>query len=120
MTFLISLLFFFFFNATATTEIYTYGPTLPLHDALPSSARATINVAMSGNRRIRPTDPSPAWLGAIANGPRVPCDDIPGSITRPWRREASLPPPQWLAGSRAACAPRTVDEKTLRRPAPVQ
>src|SRR3546814_13044735 len=80
-----------------------------------ATARATINVAMSGNRRIRPTDPSPAWLGAIANGPRVPCDDIPGSITLPWRREASLPPPPWLAGSRAACAPRTVDETTLRQ-----
>src|SRR3546814_20643060 len=25
----------FFFNATATTEIYTYCPTLSLHDALP-------------------------------------------------------------------------------------
>src|SRR3546814_15880925 len=77
-----------------------------------ATARATINVAMSGNRRIRPTDPSHAWLGAIANGPRVPCDDIPGSITLHWRREAFLPPPQWLEGSRAACAPRAVDEKT--------
>src|SRR3546814_14425155 len=28
---------FFFFNATATTEIYTYGHTLSLHDALPIS-----------------------------------------------------------------------------------
>src|SRR3546814_20250079 len=27
--------FFFFFNDTATTEIYTYGHTLSLHDALP-------------------------------------------------------------------------------------
>src|SRR3546814_15161079 len=26
---------FFFFNVTATTEIYTYGHTLSLHDALP-------------------------------------------------------------------------------------
>src|SRR3546814_16308257 len=26
---------FFFFNDTATTEIYTYGHTLSLHDALP-------------------------------------------------------------------------------------
>src|SRR3546814_14856099 len=29
------MLFFFFFNDTATTEIYTYGLTLSLHDALP-------------------------------------------------------------------------------------
>src|SRR3546814_5965632 len=28
-------MFFFFFNDTATTEIYTYGHTLSLHDALP-------------------------------------------------------------------------------------
>src|SRR3546814_17813152 len=28
----------FFFNDTATTEIYTYGHTLSLHDALPISA----------------------------------------------------------------------------------
>src|SRR3546814_8416923 len=29
------MVFFFFFNETATTEIYTYGHTLSLHDALP-------------------------------------------------------------------------------------
>src|SRR3546814_5285090 len=33
--------FFFFFNDTATTEIYTYGHTLSLHDALPISIRPT-------------------------------------------------------------------------------
>src|SRR3546814_10987635 len=32
----------FFFNDTATTEIYTYGHTLSLHDALPSSDRALL------------------------------------------------------------------------------
>src|SRR3546814_19319645 len=31
---------FFFFNDTATTEIYTDGHTLSLHDALPSSGGA--------------------------------------------------------------------------------
>src|SRR3546814_10824693 len=30
----------FFFNDTATTEIYTYGHTLSLHDALPILSRA--------------------------------------------------------------------------------
>src|SRR3546814_13342534 len=30
----------FFFNDTATTEIYTYGHTLSLHDALPISIEA--------------------------------------------------------------------------------
>src|SRR3546814_15415101 len=28
-------IFYFFLNVTATTEIYTYGHTLSLHDALP-------------------------------------------------------------------------------------
>src|SRR3546814_15243227 len=32
------LVYRFFFNDTATTEIYTYGHTLSLHDALPSSS----------------------------------------------------------------------------------
>src|SRR5213079_833498 len=32
---------FFFFNATATTEIYTTTDTLSLHDALPISRRST-------------------------------------------------------------------------------
>src|SRR3546814_1705260 len=33
--------FFFFFNDTATTEIYTYGHTRSLHDALPISEQGT-------------------------------------------------------------------------------
>src|SRR6187431_3773375 len=33
------MLFFFFFNDTATTEIYTTVHTLSLHDALPTSSR---------------------------------------------------------------------------------
>src|SRR5213082_3220969 len=33
-------MFFFFFNDTATTEIYTVSDTLSLHDALPTSRRA--------------------------------------------------------------------------------
>src|SRR6187200_3748144 len=33
--------FFFFFNDTATTEIYTVSDTLSLHDALPISCSST-------------------------------------------------------------------------------
>src|SRR3546814_20824885 len=33
---------FFFFNDTATTELYTYGHTLSLHDALPISRSAAL------------------------------------------------------------------------------
>src|SRR3546814_15049012 len=35
----------FLFNETATTEIYTYGQTLSLHDALPNSRRRQISPA---------------------------------------------------------------------------
>src|SRR5436305_13752612 len=38
---ILSFCFFFFFNATATTEIYT----LSLHDALPISAALTDNIS---------------------------------------------------------------------------
>src|SRR6058998_4360316 len=38
----ISQLFFFFFNDTATTEIYTVMNTLSLHDALPISNTSAI------------------------------------------------------------------------------
>src|SRR5210317_9646 len=37
LTMFLTLYFFFFFNDTATTEIYTLSYTLSLHDALPIS-----------------------------------------------------------------------------------
>jgi len=40
----VSVLFFFFFNDTATTEIYT----LSLHDALPIYKAAAVNKAAAG------------------------------------------------------------------------
>src|SRR3546814_11970786 len=46
----------FFFNDTATTEIYTYGHTLSLHDALPILPPCT-SVAVRATKR--PT--SPVW-----------------------------------------------------------
>src|SRR3546814_15855119 len=49
----------FFFNDTATTEIYTYGPTLARHDALPSWGRHQ-PAAARGARvdRTRPRRPA--------------------------------------------------------------
>src|SRR3546814_17464404 len=41
----VALLLIFFFNDTATTEIYTYWHTLSLHDALPISALSGYMVA---------------------------------------------------------------------------
>src|SRR4051794_41978483 len=52
-----SIVSFFFFNDTATTEIYT----LSLHDALPiSSWTATGSSASTGVRSSRSTKPSPS------------------------------------------------------------
>src|SRR3546814_8674206 len=50
----------FFFNDTATTEIYTYGHTLSLHDALPISPALP---DAGARRRTRPFHPT---LGARA------------------------------------------------------
>ena len=43
-------MFFFFFNDTATTEIYTIAYTLSLHDALPISRRSLKDVVVAGRR----------------------------------------------------------------------
>src|SRR3546814_20830556 len=43
-----SFCFFFFFNDTATTYIYTYGHTLSLHDALPIYTLDTIIPILTG------------------------------------------------------------------------
>src|SRR3712207_8368661 len=45
---LIHLMVLFFFNDTATTEIYT----LSLHDALPISASTSVGAAISGRRSV--------------------------------------------------------------------
>src|SRR3546814_17639837 len=44
----------FFFNDTATTEIYTYLHTLSLHDALP--------IYVPRQRCLDPTPPLTAWM----------------------------------------------------------
>src|SRR3546814_7900760 len=49
----------FFFNDTATTEIYTYLHTLALHDALPISC-PTASATMTWMRSRRPPSTAPA------------------------------------------------------------
>src|SRR3546814_8839201 len=44
---MLSLYVFFFFNDTATTEIYTYCHTLSLHDALPISRHCSASIGGS-------------------------------------------------------------------------
>src|SRR6186997_102665 len=48
--FILELLFIFFFNDTATTEIYTTTDTLSLHDALPISAYSSSYRPVSSSR----------------------------------------------------------------------
>src|SRR5213076_2116344 len=48
--------FFFFFKHTATTEIYTVGNTLSLHDALPISPRAEEQLAARLQRAMGDAD----------------------------------------------------------------
>src|SRR3712207_9023204 len=63
-------LFFFFFNDTATTEIYT----LPLHDALPistaSARRSPRRSRRSGRAPRRRERGSPPWAGIRRRGRR--------------------------------------------------
>src|SRR5256885_3773616 len=61
--------FFFFFNDTATTEIYT----LSLHDALPISFRSRIlkSLCRVSNVQLSPRCPKPPWnmsKGTAAGG----------------------------------------------------
>src|SRR3546814_12309994 len=60
---------FFFFNDTATTEIYTYCHTLSLHDALPSSVNASdLSTPEKAALPVRLTKPfrSPGLLSGLS------------------------------------------------------
>src|SRR3546814_11360087 len=65
---------FFFFNDTATTEIYTYGHTLSLHDALPiyfvqeCSQRWGVLVTWTEFRAAAPFFEEVGYQGASRNG----------------------------------------------------
>src|SRR3546814_12264385 len=65
---------FFFFNDTATTEIYTYGHTLSLHDALPiyfvqeCSQRWGVLVTWTEFRAAAPFFAEEGYQGASRNG----------------------------------------------------
>src|SRR3546814_9076637 len=60
----------FFFNATATTEIYTYCHTLSLHDALPIFHRHDIPRARRNETALALGNPGPGGLMALG-----PCLD---------------------------------------------
>src|SRR2546430_16395658 len=72
------ILFVFFFNDTATTEIYT----LSLHDALPISLRQALQRAGPAGRRHRRAHPIAGWR-EHRHGPRRGRDDAdPAPATR--------------------------------------
>src|SRR3546814_19922946 len=64
----------FFFNDTATTEIYTYLHTLSLHDALPICDRVAAAVG-------RPARCGGGWIRAEGRRPSWPAP-LPGSLHR--------------------------------------
>src|SRR3712207_7205883 len=61
------MLYFFFFNDTATTEIYT----LSLHDALPISARDRAHADPAGEA-VEPVRSDPLQRRAPADGAELP------------------------------------------------
>src|SRR2546430_9977185 len=75
ITSILHLLFFFFFNDTATTEIYT----LSLHDALPISITSP---SRPGRARTISASASPRWPAESARASPSPS---PGAIR--WRSE---------------------------------
>src|SRR3546814_7503531 len=86
--------FCFFFNDTATTEIYTYWHTLSLHDALPIARRARGRRRRpSSSARIRapscrrtPSAPTAVSCSTATKGvftcPRPPSTSSPRTPTR--------------------------------------
>src|SRR2546426_11386066 len=123
---LLSFLFFFFFNDTATTEIYT----LSLHDALPISVRRA-HLGIGGERvgSRRGGDGGAVAGEAALPGRRRRCRGCPGrGCAAPHR------PQHWGRGGpraprvqrlelgterRAASAQRRWPSYTSRRPAPL-
>src|SRR5881396_4068008 len=82
---------FFFFNHTATTEIYTVRNTLSLHDALPISASPPTATSASASPRAPPRGPRPRL------GPRVLPSASPPSWRASYRRPDGALPPRPLA-----------------------
>src|SRR2546426_798330 len=85
-TYMLLPLFFFFFNDTATTEIYT----LSLHDALPISSHGiTVNVPHARLCRRAPAAPARYVLRQPAPRPsrRARCQPAPGGVRGRGRSE---------------------------------
>src|SRR3546814_9082345 len=114
----------FFFNDTATTEIYTYGHTLSLHDALPIFARGRpTDLVFQTERAAHPGHP--ALVHRVASHRVLPFagDQLAvlvlvrsaiGNLDEPVRMPLLhfTGEPGFLAGRHDHCAPR---RRALRR-----
>src|SRR3546814_17306842 len=101
---------FFFFNYTATTEIYTYGHTLSLHDALPICFQAFAPPPVA--------EPAPASAAAaeeeellLSPAAEMPAESTPAS--QPPEAEAAPQPPTRPAPS-VATGGTLLDRKSTR------
>src|SRR6266513_1189545 len=99
-------LFFFFFNDTATTEIYT----LSLHDALPFSLPASQRVRRLEKKRLLRRAVEPL---------------LPREVVHGRKRGFSIPAAAWLRGelepfARETLAPETLSRQGLLQAAPVR
>src|SRR3546814_6605203 len=102
--------FFFFFNDTAPTEIYTYCHTLPLHDALPilkgAGHGAGHGVAPNGFTALN-------WVTGISvPQPWKP----PTGLARAMAKRVSSPPLSRCQASSAASLSRVTALATRRPP----
>src|SRR3546814_424714 len=134
------LLSFFFLNEPATTEIYTYGHTLSLHDPLPiwfTSASARARKSLSVGAAL-PTATGPAVAhclrrslekksGLVGGACSLRGDDITAAACREWRRQSACGPAvrdrgrlrrAWLFGSSMRSPPNVVPSAVCSRPAP--
>src|SRR2546422_2370290 len=100
---------FFFFNDTATTEIYT----LPLHDALPicttsSTCLVTFTANTLGSYTITATyNPAPTSVHATSNG-----SDTVGVTKRKTTTTVECTPPTVPAGVSTTCTATVTDTET--------
>src|SRR3546814_6535898 len=107
---------FVFFKHTSTTAIYTYCPTLSLHDALPI-CRCQTHAGFTQQRQVRRHLPGVASDDAIADGIEVVAvqPDIVGQVGRTQQRsEEHTSELQSLM--RNSYADFCLQKKTYRRP----
>src|SRR5260370_14975620 len=109
--------FFFFFNDTATTEIYT----LSLHDALPISANTDRRCVLLQNRSALGGNVRPAWQDlhrSIVQRP-YPLSDIRGSrisaLFGRFRKKAVFEGLLRLPGASGPAAQRPCSNRSVRR-----